>query len=83
MRNKSEFFKKVENLEKDVKEMKEILKGKVISGHFVEEEVVIDVNYMNDRATRMMLVDYGAPKSVVSTGWIEEYLKDMKWMRVI
>ena len=33
---------------------------------------------MNDGAARMMLVDCGAPKSVVSTGWIEGYLKDMK-----
>ena len=54
------------------------MKGKVISGHFVEEEVVIDVNYLNDGAARMMLVDCGAPKPVVSTGWIEGYLKDMK-----
>ena len=78
-------FKKVENLEKNHKEintkldkLQEMMKGKVISGHFVEEEVVIDVNYMNDGAARMMLVDCGAPKSVVSTRWIEGYLKDMK-----
>ena len=70
-RQKSELFKKVENLEKDMKEMKEMLKGKVISGHFVEEEVVIDVNLINDGAARMMLVDCGASKSVVSTEWIE------------
>ena len=45
-RQKSELFKKVENLEKDNKEikktmeeLKEILKGKVINGHFVGEEV--------------------------------------------
>jgi hypothetical protein len=61
-----------------MKEMKEMLKGKVISGHFVEEEVVIDVNLINDGAARMMLVDCGAPKSVVSREWIEGYLKDMK-----
>ena len=43
-RQKSELFKKVENLEKDNKEikktmeeLKEILKGRVINGHFVEE----------------------------------------------
>ena len=53
-RQKSELFKKVENLEKDNKEikktmeeLKDILKGKVINGHFVEEEVVIDVNLIN------------------------------------
>ena len=36
------------------------------------------MNYMNDGAARMILVDCGAPKSVVSTGWIEGYFKDMK-----
>ena len=80
-RNKSELFKKVENLEKDNKEIKKLLeelKSKVISGHFVEEEVVIDVNYMNDGVARMMLVDCGVLKSVVSKGWIEGYLNDMK-----
>ena len=61
-RKKSELFKKVENLEKDMKEM---LKGKVINGHFVEEEVVIDVNLINEGKARMMLVDCRAPKSVV------------------
>ena len=71
-------FKKVENLEKDMKEMKEMLKSKVISGHFVKEEVVIVVNLINYGAARMMLVDCRAPKSVVSREWIEGYLKDMK-----
>ena len=78
-------FKKVENLEKDNKEikktmeeLKEIMKNKVINGHFVEEEVVIDVNLINEGKARMMLVDCGAPKSVVDREWIEGYLKDMK-----
>ena len=82
---KSELFKKVENLEMDNKEIKKTmeelkdkLKGKVIYGHFVEEEVVIDVNLINDGKARMMLVDCGAPKSVVSRKWIEGYLRDMK-----
>ncbi len=58
--------------------MEEMLKGKVINGHFVEEEVVIDVNFINDGSARMMIVDCGAAKSVVSREWIEGYLKDMK-----
>ena len=33
---------------------------------------------MNAGAPRMMLIDSGAPKSVVSKEWIEGYLKDMK-----
>ena len=49
----------------------------MINGHFVEEEVVINVNYLNDGAARMMLVDCGALKSVVSIEWIKGYLKDM------
>ena len=63
-RQKSELFKKVENLEKDNKEiketmeeLKEILKGKVINGCFVEEDVIVDMKYMNAGAPRMMLID--------------------------
>ena len=33
---------------------------------------------MNAGAPRMMLINSGAPKSVVSKEWIEGYLKDMK-----
>ena len=68
----SEMFKMMENIKKkveivpelqrEVKELKEVIRGKVISGHFVEEDVVIDINYVNDGAERMMLVDCGAPK---------------------
>ena len=82
---KSELFKKVESLEKDNKqlikdvgELKEMIKGKVINGHFVEEEVIVNVNLMNEGAPKMMLIDSGAPKSVVSREWIDGYIKDMK-----
>ena len=34
--------------------------------------------FTNASAPRMMLIDSGAPKSVVSKDWIERYLKDMK-----
>ena len=52
--------------------------GKVINGHFVDKEVVIDVKFRNDGALRMMLIDSRVPKSVVSREWIGWYLKDMK-----
>ena len=71
-------FKKVETLEKDMKEIKEMLKGKFVNTQFVEEEVIVDVKFMNAGAPRMMLIDSGAPKSVVSKEWIEGYLKDVK-----
>ena len=67
-------FRKVENLEKEFEkfkksqnEMKEILKNKLISTQFVEEEIVIDVKYVNDGTDRMMLIDNGAPKLIVSS----------------
>ena len=41
-RQKSELFKKVETLEKDMKGMREMLKGKQ-NIQFVEEEVIVDV----------------------------------------
>ena len=61
-----------------MEEMKEMLKGKVINGRFVDEEVVIDVKVINDGVARMMLVDCRTPKSVVIREWIEGYLKDIK-----
>ena len=55
-----------------MKEMKEILKGKLVNTQFVEEEMIVDVKFMNTGAPRMMLMDSGAPKSVVSKEWIEK-----------
>ena len=74
-------YKTLKNLEKEMKEMKEMLKGKVINGYFVEEDVIVDAKFMNARAPRMMLIDSGAPKSVVSRDWIDGYLKDMKVLK--
>ena len=54
------------------------MKGKFINNHFVEEDVIVDVKYMNAGAPKMMLIDCGAPKSIVSKQWIEGYLKDIK-----
>ena len=66
-------FRKFENLEKDMREIKEMLKGKFVNTQFVEEEVIMDVKYVNVGAPRMMFIDSGAPKSVVSKEWIEGY----------
>ena len=78
-------FKKVENFEnefekfmKSQNEIKEILKNKLISTQFVEEEIVIDVKYVNEGQERMMLIDNGVPKSIVSSRWFDEYLQDTK-----
>ena len=58
--------------------IKEILKNKLISTQFVEEEIVIDVKYVNEGQVRVMFIDSGAPKSIVSSRWLEGYLKDAK-----
>ena len=70
-RQRSEMFKKVETLKKYMKEIKEMLKGKFVNKQFVEDEVIVDVKFTNAGAPRMMLIDSGATKSVVSKEWIE------------
>jgi len=82
---KSELSKKVEYLEKDemeiknkLKEMTELLRGKFINNHFVEEEVVVHIEYMNVGVPKIMLIDSRAPKSEVSREEIEGYLRDLK-----
>ena len=61
--HKYKLFKREETLEKDnkeikneMKEIKELLKGKFINNHFVEEEVVVDIKYMNAGAPKIMLI---------------------------
>ena len=36
------------------------------------------LKYMNAEAKGMMLIDSGAPKSIVSSRWLEGYLRDVK-----
>ena len=72
MEKEFEKFKMFQN------EMKEILKTKLINTQFVKEEIVIDIKYVNAGAERMMLIDSGAPKSIVSSRWLDGYLKDAK-----
>ena len=55
-----------------------MIKGKVINGHFVKEYVIVDVKFVNAEAPKMMLIDNGVPKSVVSRELIDRYLRDMK-----
>ena len=46
--------------------MTELMRGKLINNYFVEKVVIVDVKYMNAGALKMILIDSGAPKSVVS-----------------
>ena len=81
-RPKGELFKKVEMIEVKFeqfeKEIKEMLKNKLVDTQFVEEEFIIDVKYVNTGAKKMILIDSDAPKSIVSSKWLEEYLREVK-----
>ena len=67
--------KKFEKFEKAQNEMKKIL-NKLISTQFVEEEIVINVKYVNDGNDIIMLIDISAPKLIVSSKFLNSYLQD-------
>ena len=76
-------FKEVEKIEEERGEFKKSMDTimemlKTINTQYVEEEIFINVNYVNDGQERMMLMDSGAPKSIVSFRWFEGHLKDAK-----
>ena len=45
---------------------------------YVEEEIVIDIKYMEKDVENMMVIDSGAPISLVSLAWFERYVKGAK-----
>ena len=68
----------METLEKDMKTIMELIKKNPVVTKFVEEEIVINVNYVDKSVVDHMIVDTGAPVSIVSLSWIEKYLRDAK-----
>merc|ERR1712105_60980 len=86
-RPKSELMKKIEVMEKDITAMKnsnknveEMVKKLTtsISTKFVEEEIFIDVKYVEKELENLMIVDSGAPVSLMSSAWLNNYLKEAK-----
>ena len=87
-RPKSELFKKVEEIEKkmekvdrmekSVGEMMEMLKRNPINMKYVEEEIIIDVKFVDTNIGQRMIVDSGAPLSIISSNWLEKYIKEAK-----
>ena len=72
----------MEKIEKEQAEFKKSLDTimemlKTINTQYIEEEILINVNYVSEGQERMMLIDSGAPKSIVSFIWFEGYLKDV------
>jgi len=84
-RPKSDLLKKVEAMEKDnvaiktsIKNIEEMMKKVTINTKFVEEEIVIDVKYVEKDIENMMIIDSGAPVSLMSSAWFNNYLKEAK-----
>ena len=66
-------FKKVElieqklpTLEKSINTVLEMMKKKTVNTQFVKEEIIIDVKYVEKNVDNMMIIDSGAPVSIVS-----------------
>ena len=77
-RLKSEHFKKVEEIEskfekvdKSVSEIMEMLKKSPVNMKFVEEEIIVDVKFVDVNIGTRIIVDSGAPLSIVSSNWLK------------
>ena len=84
-RPKGELYKKIEVMEKKFEKFEKaqnkiiyILKNKLISTQYVEEEIVIDVKFVNDGSDRRILIDIEGLRSIVSSKWLNVYLQDAK-----
>ena len=60
------------------KNIEEMLKKVTINTKFVEEEIVIDVKYVEKEINKMMIIDSGAPVSLMSSTWFNNYIKEAK-----
>lgn len=77
--------KKVNNIEVELKETKiliveisEKFKKMALDNNFVEEEYTVDMRYVNELEGLKIIVDKGAPMSIVSVAWLEKYLKEIE-----
>merc|ERR1712105_420849 len=85
---KSELVKKVEGMEKKiisiekslggVSRIEEMLKKVTINTQFVEEEIFIDVKYLQKETDNSMIIDSGAPVSLLSSTWLRSYMQEAK-----
>merc|ERR1712237_237260 len=85
---KSDLVKKVEGIEKElstikqsvggIKKIEEMLKKVTISTQYVEEEYCIDIKYVQKEIDNTMIIDSGAPVSLMSSTWFTNYIKEAK-----
>ena len=55
-----------------------MLKKVTISAQYVEDEVFIDIKYVQKEMEDSMVIDSGAPVSLVSSTWLKNYVKEAK-----
>ena len=82
-RQKSDLAKDVEEIKKDMKEMKtlveELTKAKAnCVNHFVEEEYEVNMRFLDEAIGMNIIVNSGAPVSIATSKWMEKYLKNME-----
>merc|ERR1712090_37736 len=85
---KSDLVKKVEGMEKKinliekslggVSRIEEMLKKVTINTQYVEEEIFIDVKYVQKEIDNSMIIDSGAPVSLISSTWLKNYIEEAK-----
>merc|ERR1712237_283242 len=85
---KSDLVKKVESIEKEIstikqsvggiKKIEEMLKKVTINTQFVEEEISIDIKYVQKEIDNSMIIDSGAPVSLMSSAWLANYIEEAK-----
>merc|ERR1712055_910177 len=85
---KSDLVKKVEGLEKEISLIKksvrgvsrieEMLKKVTINTQYVEEEIFIDGKYVQKEIDNSMIIDSGAPVSLISSTWLTNYIEEAK-----
>ena len=56
----------------------EMLKRNLVKMNYVEEEIVIDIKFVDPNIRKKMLVDSGAPLSIVSSKWLNNYVKEVE-----
>ena len=67
---------KFEKVEKSVEQVIEMLNTNPVNVKYVEEEIIIDIKFVEASIGRRMIVDSGAPMSIVSANWLKTYIKE-------
>ena len=70
--------KELKEAKKIIVEMRDEMKKMAVNSNFVEKEYVVDVRYVDESEGLRMKVDSGAPMLILSAGWLEIYLREMK-----